>query len=203
MNLFSPEQADQLRAEFPDADVQRTLDRIELRAADEPIRHPMSFARAWLNREADETPVPQARTTRGTFRPDGSWWADAQHASATEHALREFCETIARMRLSPAQAADLMARMPLVASCYRAAPHLDGKPSADCHYGQHDQLAWLESAWASTSCSTSAEEAVKRGILKRWRKDLHALYYPAEAALQAQARSEYGGDDYPDNGSPW
>jgi hypothetical protein len=209
MNLYTPDQIAQLVAEFPTCDVPGTLQRIEDRSADEPIRHPMALARSWLRRDAEESAAPaKPDRPRGTLRPDGSWWAEAKHPSPTDNACRDLHALVLRTLVSPRDAVPMIRANPLLIAAYREDNlrdmlNLDASPKP-CLGGPYAELAWADAAWAGVPTSTTAEEMVKHGLIRRWREQLIALYHPELAAireLETKTQAEY--DDFPDNGSAW
>ena len=209
MNLYTPDQTAQLVAEFPTCDVPGTLQRIEDRSADEPIRHPMALARSWLRRDAEESATPaKPDRPRGTLRPDGSWWSEAAHQSATDRACADLHALILRTLVSPRDAVAMIRANPLLLAAYREDNlrdmlTLDASPKP-CTGGPYADMAWADAAWAGVPTSTSAESMVKQGFIKRWRETLKREYHPELAAvkeLEARTQAEY--DDFPDNGSAW
>jgi hypothetical protein len=207
MNALSPDQVAQLQAEFPGRDVQAAWRQVEAKAASEPVRHPIAYARSIL-RDMPDSSTPGRK--RGTLRPDGSWWSGADHESATDRACRDLHAIILRTLTLPRDAVAMIRNSPLLLAAYRESNlrdmlQFDGTPQP-CTGGPYAEMAWCDAAWAGVRTSTPAESMVKQGLIQRWRKILIALYHPdiaAVQALEANTARQYAADDDFDGGNTW
>ena len=185
--MFSAETITEFRKRFrelPQAQFDSLLAWVDTRDAN----NPSALLESQLKRATEEhraNPAGKGNTqpgdSRGSLRPDGSWDRTLVFASATERLLREYCATVCEKHLSPAQAVDLIAMSPALASTHRAgawqgdslAPaqttggpigvmqRLDATPTRD----GFTNTRWIHAAWIAVHTSTSAEEFAKRTIV--------------------------------------